>query len=188
MCIHDDDEPRWSGVVRTALLVPQFPPRARRHLALIVNATADSFTIEARRDEVVFEVIKRARGPIVPMGRRPSRAPMMPDRAEIEARFVEYPAPRSRCGTSSCGPRTSRRVPRRFLHREPLDDLWPVALIGLVKAVERLRARRGLQFSSFATPTIQGEPEAPCDDRAGRCAFPAASRSCTSSSTGRLPR
>jgi len=47
---------------------------------------------------------------------------------------------------------------RRFSDRgEALEDLRQVSLVGLLKAVERFDPGRGVQFTSFATPTILGE-------------------------------
>ncbi len=47
---------------------------------------------------------------------------------------------------------------RRFTNRgEPLDDLVQVGTIGLIKSVDRFDTDRGVEFSTYATPTILGE-------------------------------
>jgi RNA polymerase sigma-B factor len=47
---------------------------------------------------------------------------------------------------------------RRFAGRgEPVDDLAQVGTIGLIKSVDRFDSDRGVEFSTYATPTIVGE-------------------------------
>ena len=69
----------------------------------------------------------------------PRRARLRDQLVEIHLPLVEYLA-------------------RRFRNRgEPLDDLIQVATIGLIKSVDRFDLERGVEFSTYATPTIVGE-------------------------------
>jgi RNA polymerase sigma-B factor len=52
----------------------------------------------------------------------------------------------------------ARQLARRYQRiDEPFDDLLQVASLGLVKAIDRFDASRGVAFSSYAVPTILGE-------------------------------
>lgn len=67
-------------------------------------------------------------------------------RAAARARLIESYLP------------IARSAARRYGGRgEPLADLMQVATIGLIKAVDRFDASRGVPFASYAIPTILGE-------------------------------
>ncbi len=75
-----------------------------------------------------------------------SLAPDDPKRAAIRDSLVEMHLP------------LVEHLARRFRNRgEPLDDLVQVATIGLIKSVDRFDPQRGVEFSTYATPTIVGE-------------------------------
>src|SRR6266567_3904698 len=69
----------------------------------------------------------------------PERLKIRGDLVELHLPLVEYLA-------------------RRFRNRgEWLDDLTQVATIGLIKSIDRFDLSRGVEFSTYATPTIVGE-------------------------------
>jgi RNA polymerase sigma-B factor len=52
----------------------------------------------------------------------------------------------------------AKYLARRFEgRREPLDDLMQVAMLGLIKAVDRFDPGREIQFTTYASATIVGE-------------------------------
>ena len=83
------------------------------------------------------------------------------ERDELRRDFHEYAQTRDRALrdkliTAHMG--LAEYLARRFTNRgEPLDDLVQVAALGLLKAVDRFDPERGLEFSTYATPTIVGE-------------------------------
>ena len=51
-----------------------------------------------------------------------------------------------------------RFLANKFKNRgEPLDDLMQVGYLGLLKAIDGFDPSRGLEFTTYATPTILGE-------------------------------
>jgi RNA polymerase sigma-B factor len=79
----------------------------------------------------------------------------------LRERFAELaasrdPALRDELVTANLG--LARILARRFANRgEPYDDLFQVACLALIKAVERFDPARGVAFSTFATRTVIGE-------------------------------
>ncbi|MHB2022490.1 MAG: RNA polymerase sigma factor SigF [Mycobacteriales bacterium] len=75
-----------------------------------------------------------------------SSAPDSPEHARVRDELVQMHLP------------LVEYLARRFRNRgEPLDDLVQVATIGLIKSVDRFDLERGVEFSTYATPTIVGE-------------------------------
>lgn len=86
---------------------------------------------------------QRARALFERLGELPQDAP---ERHEVRDELVELHLP------------LVEYLARRFRNRgETLDDLIQVATIGLIKSIDRFDVHRGVEFSTYATPTIVGE-------------------------------
>jgi RNA polymerase sigma-B factor len=79
------------------------------------------------------------------------------DRALLE-RYVERRDPVDRVRLVERFLPLARALARRYQRTgEPFDDLFQVACLGLVKAIDRFDLSRDVAFSSYAVPTILGE-------------------------------
>jgi RNA polymerase sigma-B factor len=88
-------------------------------------------------------------------------APSATDQAATLERFREYRRTHDRAlrnGLIEEHLSLARTLARRFANRnEPLDDLEQVAMLGVLKAVERFDPEHGTPFAAFAIPTVVGE-------------------------------
>jgi RNA polymerase sigma-B factor len=84
-----------------------------------------------------------------------------PTEPSIDPRFAEYRRTKDRRIRNELiedNRQVAERVARRFPNRSlAWDDLHQVAMLGLLKAVERFDPDRGFKFTTFAEPTISGE-------------------------------
>lgn len=106
------------------------PPTTRPALSAVDQG--DAAATQAYRDEQ--------------LARLRDLPPGSAEHAALRARVIEWYLP------------IAVHLARRYVGRgEPQADLTQVAVIGLIKAVDRFDADRGLSFPTYAVPTILGE-------------------------------
>src|SRR3954451_13301346 len=83
------------------------------------------------------------------------------ERADSRAKFIEYQRTgdrKLRNELIEAHKSLASHLARRYANRgEPFDDLLQVAYLGMLKAVERFDPERNLEFSTYATVTVEGE-------------------------------
>ncbi|MEU6775450.1 RNA polymerase sigma factor SigF [Streptomyces sp. NPDC046759] len=132
------------------------PPPVRTGARARGRATGGTMSEHERYgqdDAPVAEAVQAA--PHDPQDRSGARA-MFVELRKLNAGSAEYAELRNRLVRMHLP--LVEHLARRFRNRgEPLDDLTQVATIGLIKSVDRFDPERGVEFSTYATPTVVGE-------------------------------
>ncbi|MEU0742525.1 RNA polymerase sigma factor SigF [Streptomyces sp. NPDC006134] len=132
---------------------PVRPVRARARAR--ERATGGTMSEHERHSEDEAPAARGAQGTHDPQDRSGARALFTELRA-LEKDSPEYAELRNRLVRMHLP--LVEHLARRFRNRgEPLDDLTQVATIGLIKSVDRFDPDRGVEFSTYATPTVVGE-------------------------------
>jgi RNA polymerase sigma-B factor len=121
-------------------------PRRAADLRLLCNA---ALSPAARAEHALTMAVRTP---------RPGARERMLEERDLFSRLVDGDDPVDREHVVERYLPLARRLARRYQRAdEPFDDLFQVACVGLIRAIDRFEIDRGVAFSSYALPTIVGE-------------------------------
>src|SRR5215204_1981975 len=142
----DDTEDLRIAVSELVALLVEGADDPRQSIVVTYRARPGEVTVDGERESVTA---------------RDERAGAAVDDLELEQRFREFQATGERAVRNDLVEAhrgLAARIANDYRGRGvELDDLVQIAMLGILKAVERFDPDRGIPFSSFASRTVNGE-------------------------------